>query len=74
MSRTEQYYHGNEIDARNELPLSLSIGNNPAKNIYKMGRAMMLGSPLKGLLCQFFLCVQCSMDDQTYHVYEKHKR
>ena len=35
---------------------------------------MMLGSPLEGLLCQFFLCVQCSMDDQTYHVYEKHKR
>ena len=39
-----------------------------------MGRAMILGSPLKGLLCQFFLCAQCSMDDQTYHVYEKRKR
>ena len=64
----------NEIDARNDLPLSLSINNNPAKKIFKMGRAMMLGSPLKGLLCQFFLCAQCSMDDQTYHVCEKRKR
>ena len=35
---------------------------------------MMLGSPLEGLLCQFFQCAQCSMDDQTYHVYEKRKR
>ena len=50
----------------------LAIIQRKKKN--KMGRAMMLSSPLKGLLCQFFLCVQCSMDDQTYHVCEKRKR